>query len=641
MDDPDVLRSQLRQTELTLQAFLDFAPAIISARDTEGRLLLSNARFGESFRRPVDGLSGPSVVTPEMLAWAESLERQVIETGEVVQGENVIPAPDDTVTVYEFTKFPIRDAAGAVCAVGTIGVDVTADRRAVDALRESEERFRQMANSLDEVFLLWEEGSLEMLYVSPSAERITGLTPEQLNDPTARLGNVHPDDRHILRSAPAPVKEFRIIKPDGQIRWLRSRTMHVTTAEGVPDRGASTITDVTDQKVAELAALSARVEAERANRAKSEFLSRMSHELRTPLNAILGFGQLLQTDDGLDPEHVEQVEQITKAGRHLRDLINEVLDVSRIESGQISISLEPVRLGDALGDALEMVRPMAEQQRIHILTDTQVGERHVHADRQRLTQVILNLLTNAVKYNRPDGEVRLRCDSPADGLVRLVVADTGIGIAAADRDRLFTPFARLGAENTDVEGTGLGLAHSKHLVEAMGGRIGADSDHGVGSRFWIDLPSADPTALASSRRPAGADDAVARRRSTVRTVLFIEDNAPNVRLMRGIVARRPEIRLEVAMRGSEGLELAVERPPALILLDLHLPDQSGEDVLRTLRADPRTADIPVVIVSADATEPQIERLLAAGAAEYITKPFEIDRVLAVIDATDPSASTPG
>jgi len=525
-----------------------------------------------------------------------------------------------------------------VFAVGTIGVDVTADRRAVAALRESEERFRQMANSLDEVFLLWEEGSLEMLYVSPSAERITGLTAAQLNDPAARLGNVHPDDRHILRSAPAPMKEFRIIKPDGEVRWIRSRTMHVETAEGTPDRGASTLTDVTDQKVAELAALSARVEAERANRAKSEFLSRMSHELRTPLNAILGFGQLLQTDESLDPGHIEQVEQITKAGRHLRDLINEVLDVSRIESGQISISLEPVRLGDALRDALEMVQPMAEAQRIHILTDTQVWDRHVRADRQRLTQILLNLLTNAVKYNRPDGEVRLRCEAPGAGVVRLVVVDSGIGIAEADRDRLFTPFARLGAEHTDIEGTGLGLAHSKHLVEAMGGAIGAESDHGVGSRFWIDLPATDPSA--SGGRGAGmGDDVLSHRRSTTRTIVFIEDNAPNVRLMRGIIARRPGVELEVAMRGSEGLELAFERRPCLILLDLHLPDQSGEDVLRVLRADPRTASTPVVVVSADATDRQIANLRAAGATGYITKPFEIDEVLAVIDATEPEAST--
>jgi signal transduction histidine kinase/CheY-like chemotaxis protein len=375
----------------------------------------------------------------------------------------------------------------------------------------------------------------------------------------------------------------------------------------------------------------ARLDAHRANRAKSVFLSRMSHELRTPLNAVLGFGQLLELDE-LSAEQRDSVEHIMKAGRYLLGLIDEVLDISRVESGELRLSFESVSLRDVVGEAVGMVWPLAMARVVRIDGLVAGGEEHVRADRQRLQEVVVNLLTNAVKYNREGGEVSVVCEAVSDGRLRLVVADTGIGIAEQDLARLFLPFERLGAEQSDVEGTGLGLTLTKQLVEAMGGEIGATSQTGVGSSFWVELPLADapPERPEETVPPAVAPAPISAR---ARTVLYVEDNLSNVELVERIVARRPEVTLVVAMQGRFALELAREHQPSLILLDLHLPDVSGEQVLRQLRADPGTSATPVVMLSADATSGQIQRLRANGATDYLTKPFDVARLLAVIDGT--------
>jgi signal transduction histidine kinase/ActR/RegA family two-component response regulator len=375
----------------------------------------------------------------------------------------------------------------------------------------------------------------------------------------------------------------------------------------------------------------ARLDAHRANRAKSVFLSRMSHELRTPLNAVLGFSQLLELDE-LSAEQRDSVEHIMKAGRYLLGLIDEVLDISRVESGELRLSFESVSLRDVVGEAVGMVWPLAMARVVRIDGLVAGGEEHVRADRQRLQEVVVNLLTNAVKYNRKGGQVSVVCEAVSDGRLRLVVADTGIGIAEQDLARLFLPFERLGAEQSDVEGTGLGLTLTKQLVEAMGGEIGATSQTSVGSSFWVELPLADapPERPDETVSPAVASAPISAR---ARTVLYVEDNLSNVELVERIVARRPEVTLVVAMQGRIALELAREHQPSLILLDLHLPDVSGEQVLRQLRADPGTSATPVVMLSADATSGQVQRLRANGATDYLTKPFDVARLLAVIDGT--------
>jgi len=341
----------------------------------------------------------------------------------------------------------------------------------------------------------------------------------------------------------------------------------------------------------------------------------MSHELRTPLNAILGFGQLLGMDH-LDDDQQESVEHILNAGRRLLDLINEVLDFSRIETGQLALSLEPVNVREAIEDAGALIRPLATSRGIVVFVAEIPSDQHVLADRQRLKQVLLNLLSNAVKYNRPDGTVRIACQPAGMAALRIGVTDEGQGISPAQEHRLFAPFDRLGAEASATEGTGLGLALSKALVEAMGGTIGVDSTVGVGSRFWFEPPAPATTA-------AGA--------TATGTILYIEDNLSNFRLIERALALRANVRLLPAMLGGLGLDLAREHRPDLVLLDLHLPDMSGDELLARLRADPATREIPVIVLSADATPGQVERLLADGARAYLTKPLDIGAFLAAVD----------
>jgi PAS domain S-box-containing protein len=382
----------------------------------------------------------------------------------------------------------------------------------------------------------------------------------------------------------------------------------------------TTLRDITERKQVEATIRAAQEEAERANQAKSDFLSRMSHELRTPLNAILGFGQLLAMDD-LPGDQQDSVDHILRAGRHLLELINEVLDISRIEAGKLSLSPEPVPLDELLRETQDLVRPLAHQSSIHLLEESRQQRLYVLADRQRLRQVLLNLLTNAVKYNRPNGSVTLSCTRVADNKLRLAVTDTGDGVTEEQRLRLFTPFERLGAEQTDVEGTGLGLALSRRLVEAMGGSLEMESTPGQGSTFWVDLPE-----TRSSLDQTGAHIVLAAAEpvsTEQRTVLYIEDNLDSYQLMERIFAQWPGVNLISAMQGRLGLDLARQHHPDLVLLDLHLPDMQGLEVLQRLRADPSTRDIPVIVTSADATPGQIERLRAAGADDYLTKPLDI------------------
>ena len=376
----------------------------------------------------------------------------------------------------------------------------------------------------------------------------------------------------------------------------------------------------------------AKEEAERANQAKSDFLSRMSHELRTPLNSVIGFTQLLEIDD-LSGDQRDSVNHILKGGRHLLNLINEVLDLARIESGRLPISLEAVHLTEALQEAVAIVQPLATQRKIAINADAVLRcEHHVLADRQRLKQVFLNLLSNAVKYNRTGGSVSLSCTKASDDRIRIEITDTGVGIPSDYFNKLFLPFERLQADDSEVEGTGLGLALSKRLMEAMGGTIGLESVVNRGSTFWIELSAKeDPIAAQEAGLAPFVSHSI--HDGYRGTVLYIEDNLANMNLMERILRHRPQIKLLTALQGRLGLDLALQHHPDLILLDLHLPDVPGKEVLRQLREHPKTKDIPVTIISADATQGQIERMLAAGAQDYISKPLDVSEILTHLDQT--------
>lgn len=385
--------------------------------------------------------------------------------------------------------------------------------------------------------------------------------------------------------------------------------------------------------------------ADKANRAKTEFLSRMSHELRTPMNAVLGFAQLLELD-AVSAEQKEAANEIIKAGRHLLDLITEVLDITAIEAGKLTLSLEPVDAVTVAEECVSLLAPLANREAITLTLDRHDGgisRDHVIADRQRLKQVLLNLIANGIKYNREHGQVRISLNPGGDGRLRMDVADTGNGIDAAKLPQLFTPFDRLGAEGSGVEGTGLGLALAKSLVEAMGGTMSVASEVGKGTTFSVELSRAEvPVESAAEEiisEPEAEDVAPSRLRS--KKVLYIEDNLSNITLIERLTDRRPNVEVIPAMQGGIGLILAREQNPELILLDVNLPDIAGLEVLLRLQADPQTAHIPVVMLSADATPGQINRMRDAGARDYLTKPIDVPRFYDVLDtycAQSPAAS---
>ena len=507
------------------------------------------------------------------------------------------------------------------------------------ALEASEQTFRK----------IFEEGpvgiavvDLEQRFVKVNISlcQMLGYSSEELVGKST-LGITYPDDigrdndvvTELQAGAVRSAFEKRYIRKDGELVWVNLTAAIIRNKEGQPHHYITMVKDVTERKRVEQDLEEAKNEADRANKAKSEFLSRMSHELRTPLNAILGFGQLLERQN---PTQVQRVRSrhIINAGRHLLGLINEVLDISRIEVGRMQLSLEPVSVADALEETLDLMRPLAAERHIQLSAEVDMDAGvYVLADRQRFKQVLINLLTNAVKYTPESGKVAVSYNSNGNDRVRINVRDTGAGISSEKLARIFTPFDRLGAETSNVEGTGLGLALSQRLMQAMHGSIGVESTLGEGSMFWVELPR---TKSPLEQIPAHKENIRARRQrseSQKRRVLYIEDNLSNLTLIEEMLQEESDIELLTAMQGQIGLDLACRHSPDLILLDLHLPDIAGRDVLLQLKAWQATRDIPVVVISADATTRQIDRLLAAGAIHYLTKPLDVAEFFSVLDKT--------
>jgi PAS domain S-box-containing protein len=533
-------------------------------------------------------------------------------------------------------RFPLRDREQQ--AVGVIGIATDITERAVvkEALVERERVLDTIVRSSPDIVTIIEPtGRIREL--SEAADRILGYEADHpaLDQPESL---VHPDDLPRLRAEYGRLLALETTSFDVRLRvchrhghWvtLDSRGRSIVGEDGHLVGALIMSRDVTGDLVLEEELRAAVTAAERASTAKSEFLSRMSHELRTPLNSVLGFAQLLDMDK-LPDQQGQAVNHILRAGRHLLNLIDEVLDIARIEAGHLDLTVEPVLVLDVLGEAIDLTRPKADEQDVLISVDRsscQPGT-YVLADRQRLLQVLLNLLSNAVKYNERSGHVHVAVTRSDDDRVKIAVTDNGSGIRSADIERLFEPFNRLGAEQRSTGGTGVGLTLSKHLVERMGGEIDVDSERGVGSTFTVALP------LTQSPQPSEAPVGIRRMTPGLREslrILHVEDNLANLDLVEQILRRHRQVELVAAMYGRMALELAHRHRPDVILLDLHLPDMSGIDVLDGLDADPATMQIPVIVVSADATAARLDRLRNRGVAAYLTKPIDVQELLRVID----------
>ena len=512
---------------------------------------------------------------------------------------------------------------------------VRAKLEAAEALRESEERYRSVVSEIGEV-IFRADAQGRWTFLNSAWTQITGFSVEKtIGQPI--IESAYPEDRPKAHEHCPSLKdgradhyqqEMRYLTADGGSRWVEIHARALRDANGEFLGTAGVIRDVTERHRAEEALRVAREAAENASRAKSEFLSRMSHELRTPLNAILGFGQLMELEAKSSNEQ-ENATQILKGGRHLLTLINEVLDITGIESGKLHLSSEPVLVTEVVDEVLSLMMPLAQARHIHLTADRKaLGDQFVQADRQRLKQVLLNLVANAVKYNREGGNAHIALAYTTSDRVKIVVSDNGPGIPEAKLSKLFKPFERLGLDQ-NVEGTGLGLALCKRLIEAMDGEIGADSASGAGSRFWVELPRAE-SQIVHAERTSGAS---VMEHGEIRRgkILYVEDNLSNLALMQRILSRQERIELIPAMSGGLALDLARLHQPDLVLLDLHLPDMPGEEVLRQLRQQPALAGIPIVVLSADATPTQVERLKAAGAHSYLTKPLDLKAFIALLD----------
>jgi signal transduction histidine kinase/response regulator RpfG family c-di-GMP phosphodiesterase len=657
-DEPQILESihDLLEDDFEVVASTDAAEAVELLKNAQIAVILADQRM-------------PKLTGGEFLARAREISdaTRILITGYVDIDALIRAVNDGQIHSYVPKPWDPANLKVTVLKAATYAKEISQRKKAAEivadqqkALARSEAAYRQQTKILRSVLdsmgdgVLVADDSGNMVLLNPAAEQMVGQggTDTPRSEWSKRYGIYLPGTASLYPADELPLaRAMRGETADGIELYLRNQAkpegMYASVSvrplkddSGNIKGGVAVVRDITLAKSTEAMLRQAKEEAERANRAKSEFLSRMSHELRTPLNSILGFAQLLALADAGAQYH-NNVQQILKGGYHLLELINEVLDLARIEAGRLSLSPEPVQIKDAVKEVLDLVRPIAGAKNVTLSADLSThGDRYIRADRQRLKQVLLNLISNAIKFNRSNGLVVLRCEETRGGRLRVEIADSGSGIDAEGLKKIFTPFERLSADRNAVGGTGLGLALSKRMVEAMGGTIGVESTLGAGSRFHFELPLVTHAVSRMEERETPPVSLSRRDSDHHGTVLYIEDNLANIRLIEEILTRYPGVRLLEAMQGQLGLDLARTHVPDWILLDVHLPDISGEEVLQTLRRDPGTANVPVTVLSADATPGQVSNLMAAGAREYLTKPLDVRQLIGLLEATLPRKDSP-
>ena len=626
---------EARVGEARLRAILAHSPSAVYVKDLACRYLLVNETWA--------GLAG--VEAEEMIGRTDGdcqaanataiaeMELQATGAGSTVTGLRLATAggPRDLMVVL----FPLPGPDGAPYAFCAIATDVT-DRKVLEAAVEERERLLEtvLAASPDIISLIDEEGRISR--VSSAEAAMLGHRHSDPSD-TEIFALVHPEDFDAVASDFIAMmtgarnhlhERYRVRHAEGEWVTVDSRAQAVVDEDGA-FRGAVVVTrDVTDRLRSEERLESARRAAEQASRAKSEFLSRMSHELRTPLNAILGFSQLLEMDELPVPQS-DSVDHILRAGRHLLELIDEVLDIARIESGHLELAVRPVLVSEVVAEAVGAVRAMAERAEVSVQNGVDPDDGlAVLADRQRLLQVLNDLVSNAVKYNRPGGRVDVSCVPAPDGRVRIAVSDTGQGIAPENLERVFEPFERLGAGQSGVEGTGVGLSLARRLVDHMQGSLEATSVPGVGSTFTVELP----LAILPDGRPEGPTRGGLGPGAPSFRVLLVEEDLTSLELVERVLSRRPGIGVLAAMHGRLALDLIRQQRPDLVLLDLRLPDMAGAALLEELGRDPLTAAIPVALLTDEASSHQVRRLLGRGVAGQLAKPIDVRALLSLVDA---------
>ena len=627
----------LAQKSRVLERTLDSLSQGVVSFDAQGRSNAHNRRFLELLEIPESFMkAAPSL---------PDLRRYQIEHRLLKEDQNT----PDVASRAALPRYQRKRHDGLLLEVQThtaadgsmvrTYADVTAEVSAQQALQESESRFRSMADAAP-AFIWQADAEGSPIWFN---QRWLLTTGRSLGEELQRTWSCRMHEQDLdrcratfydaLRQGLSYEVEYRAKTAQGGELWLVDHGIPRFAADGRFEGFNVYGWDVTERKAAQVAALAAKEEAERANRAKSEFLSRMSHELRTPLNAVLGFAQLLEVDrqDPLSEAQRSRVQDLQRGGRHLLGLINDVLDIARIEAGTLHLALVPVELGAMAQDCLNLVQSLCTEQGIDLQV-MPLPASWVLADPMRLRQVVLNLLSNAIKYNRRGGQVTFSWR--ADGnQVRISVRDTGPGLSDTQQEKLFRAFERLQADKTGVEGTGIGLALSKWLVDLMQGSIGVDSVPGEGSEFWFTLQqAAAPAQALATQGPLPIHTAASA--GPGRDVLYIEDNEVNQLLMSGMLSQRPQLKLRLASMPLDGLALAVQQRPDLVLLDIQLPGMDGFEVLRRLRAHEAAQGlppVPVVAVSANAMPEDRSRAAVAGFADYITKPIDLPLLLATVD----------